>query len=187
MIQVGAPSDRSQYIHRLGRTARAGKQGDGVLLLAPYESHVLRDLADLPITRLEAQPLSQQLLAEVARGLARVDAQSAAQCYGAWLGLHNGHLRKLNWSKEELVQWANAYSRTLGCAQPPALQAKTVGKMGLKGVPGLTIEKGEHGGGGGGGGRGGGGGGRGGGGRGSFGGRSGGGRGGGRGGGGGRH
>jgi ATP-dependent RNA helicase MSS116 len=25
VIQVGMPSDRAQYIHRLGRTARAGK------------------------------------------------------------------------------------------------------------------------------------------------------------------
>ncbi len=30
------PSDRAQYIHRLGRTARAGKSGSGVLLLGVY-------------------------------------------------------------------------------------------------------------------------------------------------------
>lgn len=28
-----------------------------------------------------------------------------------------------------------------GSPEPPALQAKTVGMMGLKGVPGLTIQK----------------------------------------------
>jgi ATP-dependent RNA helicase MSS116 len=28
----------------------------------------------------------------------------------------------------------------LGCASPPPLLAKTIGKMGLKGVPGLIVE-----------------------------------------------
>lgn len=36
--QVGLPSDKAQYIHRLGRTARAGKGGHGVLLLCDFES-----------------------------------------------------------------------------------------------------------------------------------------------------
>lgn len=158
VIQVGAPSDRSQYIHRVGRTARAGKAGDGMLLLAPHEAqHTLAELRDLPLVQLEAPPPAQHLLTDVARGLAHVDSKSSAQCYGAWLGLHNGMLRKLGWSKEELVQWANAYGRTLGLASPPALPAKTVGKMGLRGVAGLVVEKGPSGsGGGGGGGRGGG-------------------------------
>lgn len=36
--QVGLPSDKAQYIHRLGRTARAGKAGHGILLLCDFES-----------------------------------------------------------------------------------------------------------------------------------------------------
>lgn len=36
-LQIGLPSSREQYIHRLGRTARAGKRGQGLLMLAPYE------------------------------------------------------------------------------------------------------------------------------------------------------
>lgn len=42
--QVGVPSSREQYIHRLGRTARAGRAGRGVLLLMPEEQHFLRQL-----------------------------------------------------------------------------------------------------------------------------------------------
>ena len=33
VVQVGLPSDKAQYIHRLGRTARAGKGGNGVRAL----------------------------------------------------------------------------------------------------------------------------------------------------------
>jgi ATP-dependent RNA helicase MSS116 len=42
--QIGIPSSREQYIHRLGRTARAGRSGRGVLLLMPEEQHFLRQL-----------------------------------------------------------------------------------------------------------------------------------------------
>lgn len=43
-MQVGVPSEREQYIHRVGRTARAGKQGQSVLLLADFEAYFLRQL-----------------------------------------------------------------------------------------------------------------------------------------------
>ena len=46
---MGLPSDKAQYIHRLGRTARAGKAGGGYLLLADFESSFLRTLHDLPV------------------------------------------------------------------------------------------------------------------------------------------
>lgn len=36
--QVGLPMDKAQYVHRLGRTARAGKGGHGVLLLCDFET-----------------------------------------------------------------------------------------------------------------------------------------------------
>ena len=50
------PTDREQYIHRLGRTGRKGNEGAGVLLLAPWEEYLLRSIKDLPITE-ATQPL----------------------------------------------------------------------------------------------------------------------------------
>ena len=59
----------------------------------------------------------------------------------AWLGFYNSHLRKLGWDKPQLVRTANELAQCWGYShQPPALQRKTVGKMGLKGVPGLHVE-----------------------------------------------
>ncbi|KAK5660229.1 hypothetical protein OQA88_12763 [Cercophora sp. LCS_1] len=52
VIQVHLPKDRETYIHRLGRTARAGKNGEGWLLVADVEVPLARDrLPGLPIQR----------------------------------------------------------------------------------------------------------------------------------------
>lgn len=73
--------DKAQYIHRLGRTARAGKNGKGFLLLGDYERRFLNTLSDLPLS--EAQPIQAQAMqkaqADMQRGLAAVDYQSKAQ------------------------------------------------------------------------------------------------------------
>ena len=50
--QVGIPSDREQYIHRLGRTGREGKDGEGILLVAPWEEYFLDEIKDLPLEKL---------------------------------------------------------------------------------------------------------------------------------------
>ena len=53
----------------------------------------------------------------------------------AWLGFYNGQLRRVRWTKDDLVAQANYWITTV-CRQPevPAIQAKTLGKMGLRGV-----------------------------------------------------
>lgn len=48
---MGVPSDREQYIHRLGRTGREGKGGEGILMLAPCEEYFLNELKDLPLEK----------------------------------------------------------------------------------------------------------------------------------------
>eukprot|EP00978_Attheya_sp_CCMP212_P033839 scaffold138697_cov42-Attheya_sp.AAC.1 len=45
VIQFGLPDSREQYIHRLGRTGRAGKPGKGWLVLADFEKPFLKELS----------------------------------------------------------------------------------------------------------------------------------------------
>lgn len=50
VIQIGLPRDRESYIHRLGRTGRAGKEGEGWIFVTPFErAEVRRRLRDLPL------------------------------------------------------------------------------------------------------------------------------------------
>ncbi|CAO1625489.1 unnamed protein product [Jaminaea pallidilutea] len=177
VIQAGLPSSPDQYIHRLGRTARAGASGRGILLLADFETYFLslREIKALPLKAAQDNdPRIREILekrlpanrADIERALTTtVSDESKSQTYQAMLGYYNSSLRALKWDKPKLVQMANEYARSslryAGPAPPPLL-AKTVGKMGLKGVPGLNIVRelpgmggGRGGGGGGGGARGG--------------------------------
>ncbi|KAK4990986.1 hypothetical protein LTR28_001405, partial [Elasticomyces elasticus] len=49
VIQVGLPSSGEQYVHRVGRTARAGNDGRAVILLTQAESYFTKVNPQLPI------------------------------------------------------------------------------------------------------------------------------------------
>ncbi|GIL57216.1 hypothetical protein Vafri_12427 [Volvox africanus] len=57
VLQFGAPSNREQYIHRAGRTGRAGQTGRCVLLIGDHEAAFLGHLTDLDIKPLSPLPL----------------------------------------------------------------------------------------------------------------------------------
>lgn len=138
VFQVGVPSEKQSYIHRLGRTARADAEGKGIFLIAEDESFfpkwTLKDITFVP------QDADVSAAPEVAAIMARMDEEEKAQIYKAWLGYYNNHMKGLRWDKEELVRQANTYARdALGAPETPAIQRSTVGKMGLRGTRGLNI------------------------------------------------
>lgn len=157
VMQVGI-TDKEAYVHRLGRTARAGLDGAGVLILAPHERHMLKLLSHLPLKEagrdstitggdavLGRAPGDVSDLAPLYRVIRDVEsgrgalADRVAQAYSSWLGFYNGQLRACRWTPEQLVAETNAFFATLGAPEPPRLQKRTVGKMGLKGVRGLNV------------------------------------------------
>eukprot|EP00300_Choanocystis_sp_HF-7_P005343 c14027_g1_i2.p1 GENE.c14027_g1_i2~~c14027_g1_i2.p1 ORF type:complete len:142 (+),score=26.95 c14027_g1_i2:127-552(+) len=100
----------------------------------------LSQLSDLPLKR---RSLSHHA-SEISRIMPFVEAcpvKDRELAYQAWMGFNNSQLRRLGWSKERLVQEGTEWARTVcGFDEPPALSARTVGMMGLKGVKGLRIE-----------------------------------------------
>ena len=149
VIQLGLTT-REQYTHRLGRTARAGKEGAGLLLCAPFELPVLQqELRDMPLVPVPVPVPAPAApggidVARLTRAQSdRVNLDSAKMAWGAWLGFYNSHLRKLRWSTGDLVRTAEEFAHTLALDGIPALPRKTIGKMGLKGVAGLKIEEDE--------------------------------------------
>ncbi|KAH7910632.1 P-loop containing nucleoside triphosphate hydrolase protein [Hygrophoropsis aurantiaca] len=142
VLQIGLPSSAEQYIHRLGRTARAGAGGRGIILLSNAESFFLggREMNKLPITR--HTPLPPLERGRVATALASLDEQTQQQAYAAWLGFNKSFLRQFKWTSQRFVEEGNKYAReVLGWldANPPPISKKSVGMMGLKHCPGLNV------------------------------------------------
>jgi len=131
---------------------RAGKEGNGLLVLSPFESMFLSELKGLDVPRDEdimdmlrnpANPDSQDLLDGALDRIRSGDAKltpSAQSAYQAFLGYYLGQMKRTKVrSREELVQLANAFSRSMGLKDIPKLEKRAAGKMGLKGVAGIVI------------------------------------------------
>jgi len=145
VLQVGV-TDKTQYIHRLGRTARSGNDGKGMLLLSDFEEEFMRqELRDIPwakkeISLVDMADIRLQCNHALSQVITNDDLfKSAEQAYQAWLGFYNGKLKVLKWNKIQLVENANAFALIIGLKEIPCLEIKTVMKMGLKGTPGLRV------------------------------------------------
>lgn len=147
VLQVGL-TDREQYIHRLGRTGRSGKQGQGTLLLCDFEMNFLRkDLSDMPLTQFSVPHLdANSPVSHLLNGVhANPPLQKAAcKSYQAFLGYYNSNMRRLKLDKPRTVKLAEDYTYAMGLQGLPVLEARTVRKMGLQGVPGLNIQKNQN-------------------------------------------
>ena len=60
VVNYDIPHDTESYVHRIGRTGRAGKSGEALLFVAPRERHLLK-----AIERATRQPLTEMQLPSV--------------------------------------------------------------------------------------------------------------------------
>ena len=136
VFQVGIPSDKESYIHRLGRTARAGAEGRGTFIVAQPETFFSKwTLKEISFEPTEADLSAKDEVKQIAE---KMDNQ--AKTYQAWLGYYKNHCKGLQWDNVELVRQGNTYAfEGLGAPEVPGLQKSTVGKMGLRGVKGLVV------------------------------------------------
>ncbi|KAE8683838.1 putative DEAD-box ATP-dependent RNA helicase 48 [Hibiscus syriacus] len=140
VIQVGIPSDREQYIHRLGRTGREAKDGEGILLIAPWEEYFLDEIKDLPLEKLSLPDMDPDVKQKLEYSMGKIDGSVKEAAYHAWLGYYNS-IREIGRDKTTLVELANQFSHSIGLQRPPSLFRKTALKMGLKDISGIRIRK----------------------------------------------
>jgi len=136
VFQVGLPMDKESYIHRLGRTARAGAEGRSIFIVTQAESFFPRwTLKDIKFEPVQPDLSSAQQVQQITDGF-----PDKAKTYQAWLGYYKAHARAMKWNDDELVAQANQFAaEALGCAETPGLEKQTVGKMGLKNARGLNV------------------------------------------------
>lgn len=141
VLQVGIPQNPEQYIHRLGRTARAGQGGKGTLVLTRDEMSFLnqKEIKDLPVQPLVlSEPALASATSQCATALDKVSPDAKSSAYAAWLGYYKGFGKMLKWTVPHLIDQARLFAletcrytgQTPG--QTPPLMAKTIGMMGLR-------------------------------------------------------
>lgn len=152
VVQVGMADSRETYIHRLGRTARAGKKGHGILILSDIEKGFLRQLQGLDVGVDEemqqvvdsppSDEVSEKLepvLESIRNGQNKSLVKSAQASYRGMIGYYRGHLKRIGVkSPEKLVSFVNDYSKQTGVSKIPALSAKAARSMGVYGISGLN-------------------------------------------------
>ncbi|OBZ82813.1 DEAD-box ATP-dependent RNA helicase 25 [Choanephora cucurbitarum] len=136
VFQVGVPSSREQYIHRLGRTGRAGREGEGIIMLAPFEETFLtKEISDLPIQQIEpVKPTEEELkktTGKVFDALAEMDMDIVRELYTAYLGYYSGQLPTLGQRRSIAVKEANKFLQSFGVQEPPHLSQKFLSQLGL--------------------------------------------------------
>lgn len=136
VLQVGVPSSREQYIHRLGRTGRAGREGEGIILLAPFEKAFLdKEVADLPIQHIEAPALTEQEITDTnelaTKALHSMDDEIVREVYTAYLGYYSGRMPMLGQRRTLALTEAAKFMEGLGVEEIPHLSARFLSQLGL--------------------------------------------------------
>jgi len=153
VIQIGLPPTREQYIHRVGRTGRGDKAGEGWFIineLELFEARArLRGLPIKPDTTLEAGKLDMtrdaqlpksvaETLSQIADSTKIVDRRLKEAAYKANLGHIRGRTAK------PMIEMLNRWTRYgWGWEKPPAISAMLVNKLGISGAAGLNIGRSE--------------------------------------------
>lgn len=140
VVQMGLPSSVGQYRSRLMHCMASGT---GHLLICAFEEPCcVRELSP----RLQHNPgahlpLDADFQERIHSMKAAMDhTPQISQVYQSWLGYYNSHLKRLEWTREELVRHATLFAvQGLGLPSAPTLNARQVGMMALKGVDGLVI------------------------------------------------
>ncbi|KAL8711384.1 MAG: hypothetical protein Q9220_004281 [cf. Caloplaca sp. 1 TL-2023] len=149
IIQIGVPKDRDTYIHRIGRTGRGDKSGEGWLLLTDLELREgSRRLYNLPLVQdnsLQAANVDMtqdaQLPEDVAKTLTQaIDAsrmvgiREKSASYLASLGV-------MAWApKQYLIEALNNRSKYCwGMTTPPRVPPGLAQKLGISRLPGVEL------------------------------------------------
>ena len=150
VIQMGVPPNEEQYVHRLGRTARADKSGEGWILLTETEMRVARHrLRTMPLkmdrtleiasvdmkTENSLAPEISETLQEVMEACKRVPDKLKIAAYGANIGVLTQALSK----QDALDMLHDRAIYGLSMETTPPVNPGLAAKLGLRGLRNINI------------------------------------------------
>lgn len=150
VIQMGVPQAREDYVHRIGRTARASQGGEGWLILTDLEKsearHRLRDLPLVLDTSLETARIDMSRDAELSASAAETLTQTIEASKFVPQSLKNASyasaLGIYGWvpDKHRFIESMNARAKYCwGMENPPPVSPGIASKLGYLNVPGVVI------------------------------------------------
>lgn len=158
VIQYGLADSTETYVHRLGRTGRAGKMGKGWLVLSPMEEPFLDELSavadvdeDAELSELLNNPVPDDVQDMLEHALSRVDdgsdgelTDSARMAYKSMIGFHKSHVHRLHGNRDalpKLMELANSFAEQSGLQNIPYFTEHMAKKLGLLHAPGVNIKR----------------------------------------------
>lgn len=139
VVQVGAPAARDNYIHRIGRTARAGKDGQALLLLGDQETGFLRAVEDLPLVpypNTELQRVNEIVLRATKSWISSAALHASATAAFASLLVHyKATHRVLHMSDDAVIQAAGDLLLGCGLTDQPVITKRLGIMLGLERHP----------------------------------------------------
>ncbi|RFU25817.1 hypothetical protein B7463_g10529, partial [Scytalidium lignicola] len=148
VIQIGLPQTRDQYVHRIGRTGRAGKQGEGWIFIhenelrearkrlrnLPISTDVTLDTGAVDMTRDAQLPApTAQVLNQIADAIKMVDRETKNRAYMAALGTGSDPTT----NAEAVNQWVRF---GFGWERPPRVSRSLAQTLGIARVPGMNFD-----------------------------------------------
>jgi ATP-dependent RNA helicase MSS116 len=153
VFQISIPRDRATYIHRLGRTARANKTGEGWVLTHRGEVPEFdRQLEGIPINQdretfttatvdmskpdLDPESPATKFIQEVKEAVQEVPEDLKRRAYMAQIGPLRGYFAR----KRDLIQAINnCVVHGYGLPEAPYMSPSTARNLGLDRVPGVRV------------------------------------------------
>ncbi|KAJ3321206.1 Kinesin-like protein kif3a [Boothiomyces sp. JEL0866] len=145
VLQVGLPSSRDQYIHRIGRTGRAGKEGESILLLSPYEENYLKSVSDLPIRKelrysLNRNGRDSATIEKLSMAIQNTDQVEKFEIFTSMLGYQISKLEISRIRKDTCIEGISHFCQGYLDMPLPAIPQKLVDNLGLRNVPGVVVQ-----------------------------------------------
>ena len=161
VIQVGIPSTPDIYVHRVGRTGRAGTEGRGDLILLPWETgFVTWNMNGIPLKTLTVDEMTSQVeqlateadaqgsrtrakqpyltalnsLDERVQELLRmVDEDAVKETFMSTLGYYVGKFSELRVGRQVIVDGLKQWAvEALGLSKPPYISEATLNRVGFR-------------------------------------------------------
>ena len=150
VIQIGLPPSEEQYIHRIGRTARGDKTGEGWLFITKLEAQIIRHkLPNMPLQpdkTLETAKVDMkkdaQLPQHTAETLTQIGSAMKMVPRGLKAGSYMAALGIFQWfnDKQALIDALNDRAKYgWGMETPPMVGRALASKLHLNRVQGINI------------------------------------------------